>query len=397
MTEDRSTGALWRSLSRMLLLAGFAAMLAPAAQAAGPIVVGATISQTGPLAADGMYQLRGEQLAIDLANAKGGWLGRQIQFKYYDDQSSPGVAVRLYQRLITDDKVNLLLGPYSSLVTVGIAPLINKYQMATLEPGASVPTIFSKGNKWNIQPVASSTTYLKQVLPVAKKGGAKSVALLGLQSAFTLACYNAREAQAKRLGIKVVYQTTYALPQPDFSSIALAIKNAHPDVVLACTYYPDAVGILRSLHQQGYAPRYLALTVGPSEPAFIKAVGPLANRVLSNTSWWPTFTTPGNAAFIAAYKKKFGEEPDYHAAAGFSAVEVLAAAVKGTGSLDQAKLRAWLLSHTVPTVQGPFKVNQYGRAVGATQELFQIQNGVPKLMTPKSLSQGPVLVPYTGS
>ncbi|HVH76966.1 MAG TPA: amino acid ABC transporter substrate-binding protein [Stellaceae bacterium] len=389
--------AVLRSLGGVLFLVGLAAVNAPAARAAEPIVVGATISQTGPLAADAMYQLRGEQLAIDEANAKGGWLGRQIQLKYYDDQSSPGVAVRLYQRLITEDKVNLLLGPYSSLVTIGIAPLINKYKMATLEPGASVPTIFAKGNEWNIQPVASSTTYLKQLLPIAKKNGAKTAALLGLQSAFTLACYKAREAQAKRLGIKVVYDTTYALPQPDFSSIALAIKNAHPDVVLACTYYPDAVGILRSLHQQGFAPKYLGLTVGPSEPAFLKAVGPLANRVVSNTSWWPNFKTPGNAQFIAAYKKKYGEPPDYHAAAGYSGVEVLAAAVKGTGSLDQAKLRDWLLANKVPTVQGPFKVNKYGRAVGATQELFQIQDAVPKLMTPKSLSQGKVLEPYTGS
>ncbi len=391
--------------SRLAALAGAAFFfvaggiaLAPApAFAAGPIVIGATISQTGPLAADAVFQLKGIKLGVAVANAHGGWLGRKIVLKTYDDQSSPGTAVRLYQRLITEDKVNLLLGPYSSLVTIGVAPLINKYKMATLEPGASVPTIYVKGNKWNFQGIASSTTYLQQLLPLAKKRGEKTVALVGLESAFTLACLDARVAQAKKLGFKIVYRTTYALPMPDFSPIALAIKNAHPDVVLGCTYYPDAVGIARALHQQGFAPKYLGETVGPVEPAFIKALGPLANRIVSNTSWWHNFKTPGNKAFIAGFEKKFGGAPDYHAAVGYSSVEVLGAAVKATRSLNQAKLRAWFLSHSVPTVQGHFKIDANGLMLGASQEMVQIQNGVLKLVTPPSLAEGKVLAPYSGS
>ncbi len=398
MRVSRSRLGALGSAVLSILAGGVVFAAASAAHAAGaPIVVGATVSETGPLAADAVFQLKGEALGVAVANAHGGWLGRKVLLKYYDDKSSPGTAVRLYQRLITEDKVNLLLGPYSSLVTIGIAPLINKYKMATIEPGASVPTIYVKGNKWNIQGIASSTTYLKQLLPLAHKAGANKVALVGLESAFTLACLDARVAQAKQLGMKVVYRTTYALPMPDFSPIALAIKNAHPDVVLGCTYYPDAVGIARALHQQGFAPKYFGETVGPVEPAFIKALGPLANRILSNTSWWHNYKTPGNKAFIAAFTKKFGIAPDYHAAVGYSGIEVLGAAVKATHSLNQAKLRAYILSHTVPTIQGPFKVSRYGLMLGASQEMVQIQNGVLKLMTPPSLAEGKVLVPYTGS
>ncbi|HUZ64601.1 MAG TPA: amino acid ABC transporter substrate-binding protein [Acetobacteraceae bacterium] len=381
-----------------LLLIGAAFAPGGPARAAGPpITIGTTISKTGPLAEDAGYQLKGEQLAVADANAHGGWLGRKLAFKYYDDQSSPGTAVRLYERLITSDKVNLLLGPYSSLVAVGIAPLINKYKMATLEPGSSVPTIYVAGNKWNIQSTASSTTYLHQMLPAVQKAGAKTVALLGLQSAFTLACYHARVAQAHKLGLKIVYQTTYALPQPDFSSIALAIKQAHPDAVLGCTYYPDAVGITRSLHQQGFAPKYLGLTVGPVEAAFTTALGPLANGILSNTGWWYDFKTPGNKAFIAEYKAKYHQLPDYHAATGYAAVQVLGAAVAATHSLDQAKLRAWLLGHTVQTVQGQFKVDANGLAVDSVQDMVQIQNGKLVLVSPHSLAQAKITAPYTGS
>jgi branched-chain amino acid transport system substrate-binding protein len=393
-----------RPLRLRTLLAGMLAtslvglLVAPsAAVAAPPIVIGTTISETGPLAVDGSYQIKGIELAVADANAAGGWLGRKIDLKHYDDKSSPGVAVRLFERLITNDKVDLLIGPYSSLVTVGIAPLINKYKMVAIEPGSSVPSIFVAGNKWNFQGTASSLRYLDAVLPAAKEQGAKTVALLGLESAFTLACYHAREAQAHQLGMKVVYQTTYSLPQPDFSSIALAIKHAHPDVVVGCTYYPDAVGITRSLHQQGFAPKYLAETVGPVEAPYLKALGPLANRVLTNTGWWRNFKTPGNAGFIERYKAMFHQDADYHAAAGYAAVQVLGAAVQGTGSLDQQKIRAWLLTHEVPTVQGTFKVNADGLALGFVQDLLQIQNGALKLVYPAADAEAKMLVPYTGS
>ena len=85
------------------------------------------------------------------------------------------------------------------------------------------------------------------MLPLAEQRGAKTVAVLGLKSAYSLACYKARVEQAQKRGMRVVYQTTYSLPQPDFGAIALAIKNAHPDVVIGCTYYPDAVGLTQAL------------------------------------------------------------------------------------------------------------------------------------------------------
>lgn len=384
------------ALGAAILLPAFGMLAGGMARAAGPIVIGATTSQTGPLAEDADYQNRGIELGIDQANLHGGWLGRKLALKLYDDKSDPGTAVRLYTRLITSDKVDLLLGPYSSGVTQAVAPLINKYGYATIEPGASLPDLFVKPNKWNFQGLASSLQYLDELLPIAKPQGANTVAAVGLKSAFSLACYRARVDQAHKLGMKVVYQSTYSLPQPDFGAIALAIKNAHPDVVIACSYYPDAVGLAQALHNQGFAPHYLAETIGPVEAAFIKAVGPLANGIVSNTSWWSNFKTQGNSEFIAAYKAKYHGEPDYHAASGYSAVEVLGAAVAATKSLNQEKLREWLLHHQVPTVQGTFKVNAYGLSTGFSQRLVQIQGGVIKLITPPDLAQAKLLVPYPG-
>lgn len=382
------------SLTVAAAVAAFGWTIAPAFSAS--IVIGATSSKTGPFSAEADENLNGEMLAIKEANAKGGWLGRKLELKVYDDESKPGTAVRLYTRLITQDRADLLVGPYSSGISQAVAPLFNKYQYAVIQPEASVPSIFVPGNKWNFQGISNSLLYLDKLLPEAKKGGAKTVAVLGLKSAFSLACYQGRVDQAKKLGMKIVYQTTYSLSEADFNSMALAVKNAHPDVVIGCTYYPDAVGIVKGLHGQGYTPKYLAETVGPTSAPYTKDLGPLANRIISNTGWWASYDTPGNKDFIAAYQKAYNAMPTYHAASGYSAIEALGKAVQSTKSLDQTKLRDWLFHNTVQTVAGPFKVDGNGAAQGFAQQLVQIQDGKLKLLTPPKIAEAKVLTPYTG-
>src|SRR5208282_5861639 len=287
--ETTMTQATFNRVLRPLALASLSAALLCAASAKAeepPIVIGASVSITGALAVDAAYHLHGLQQGLEDANAQGGWLGRKIELKYYDDKSEAGTAVRLYTKLITEDNVDLLIGPYSSGITQAVAPLINKYEKVMIEPGASVPDIYVAGNLWNIQGIAPSFGYLEGVLPLAKSRGAKTVAVLALKSAFSLACDKARLDQVKALDMSLVYDSTYALPQPDFSSLALAIKNAQPDVVVVCSYYPDAVGIAQALQRAGFAPKFLAEAIGPAEDEFTKALGPLANRIISNTSWW---------------------------------------------------------------------------------------------------------------
>jgi branched-chain amino acid transport system substrate-binding protein len=386
-------------MPRLLAVASLAAGLFGAAAARAeepPIVIGASVSITGALAVDAAYHLHGIQQGLADANAHGGWLGRKIELKYYDDKSEAGTAVRLYTKLIAEDNVDLLIGPYSSGITQAVAPLINKYQKAMIEPEASLPDIYVAGNQWNFQGIASSHGYLEGVMPLAKANGAKTVAVLALKSAYSLACGDARLAQAKAMDMPVVYTTTYALPQPDFSSLALAIKTAQPDVVIVCSYYPDAVGIAQALQRTGFAPRFFAEAVGPAEDEFSKALGPLANRIISNSSWWASLKTPGNAEFVANYEAKFHEQPDYHAAAGYSVVQVLEAAIGSVKSLDQTQLRDWLLHNKVQTIQGMFASDPNGAATALSQYLFQIQDGTRKLIWPLDQAEAPAQIPYTG-
>jgi len=233
MRHGSKRHALLLSIGAVLAMGGTSLVSASAA----PILIGATSSKTGPFSAEAGENLKGEMLAVKQANANGGWLGRKLQLKVYDDESKPGTAVRLYTRLITQDRADLLVGPYSSAIGQAVAPLFNKYHYAVIQPEASAPSIFEAGNKWNFQGISSSLQYLDKLLPEAKQNGAKTVAVLALKSAFSLACYHARMDQAKKLGMRIVYSTSYSLQGADYDSMALAIKNAHPDVVIGCTYY----------------------------------------------------------------------------------------------------------------------------------------------------------------
>lgn len=362
-----------------------------------PIALGGSISETGNLSADGTYVLQGIQLAVAQINSKGGVLGRQLSFKYYDDKSDAGTAVRLYQRLITEDKVDFLLGPYSSGITQATASVPNKYQVVSVDAGASLPTIFQSPNKYNFSDVASSETYIDQVLPIAKQHGLNKVALLVFNSAFSLACGAARKQQAQQLGMDVVYENTYSLPVPDFSSQALGIKNAGAEVVVGCTYYPDAVGIAQSLNRLGYKPSVFAETVGPPEAGFEKTLGPAANGIITNTQWWPSLHTPGNSQFVSAFKSKFGIDPDYHAASGYAAVQILAEGIRRAGAINQSKVRDALLKGNISTVQGAWRCDKFGLPVGIKNYLAQYQGGVLKLVYPGNVAEASIQIPFTGA
>jgi branched-chain amino acid transport system substrate-binding protein len=362
----------------------------------GTIKIGASISQTGTYAGDGEYALRGYQTAVKEINSNGGLLGKKIQLIVKDDKSDPGTAARLYTKLITQDNVDLLVGPYSSGISEAIIPLAEKFKFPTIFPEASTSSLF-KGTQWSVQGIVSSLDYLPSMIDIAKKKGYKTLAEVNQNSPATNTICQGVNAAAKKAGIKVVYQKDYPTDQSDFSSLALGMKKANPDIVLGCAYLPDSIGIAKAIHQQGLTPKMFVESIGPVESDFKKSLGGLANRVISNTAWWPTLTTPGNQKFIQEYKADFnGQEPDYHAAANYASLKVLAGAVKKAGSLDKNKINQILHTQQFPTVVGTYKVNSQGQETGYESYLLQWQHGKLKLVYPPDQAQSKPMLPYKG-
>ena len=191
-----------------------------------PIKIGASLSLTGTYAQPGTYQKEGYELCADHVNAKGGLLGRKIEFVFYDDQSTPATGVRLYEKLITEDKVEAVMGPYSSPITEAVANVSEKYQKVMVSPLAATTSIFKKGRKYIFMVLAPAEQYLEGLIEIGATKGLKTVAILNEDSLFPRATAQGTMALAKKKGIQVVFHEAYPRGNIDFS--ALLTRSAPP-------------------------------------------------------------------------------------------------------------------------------------------------------------------------
>jgi branched-chain amino acid transport system substrate-binding protein len=378
-------------------VAPLAASAAPAlAQATGtPITIGASLSLTGIFADGGKYSLEGYQLWIKEANAKGGLLGRPVVLKFYDDQSEPSTGVRLYERLINEDKVDIIMGPYGTAITAPAANVAERYKMPMICPETADVAMFRRGFKYIFQGLGPVQTYLYGVLQIAKDHGFKKLALIGPDTAFGHSLVDAVPEIARGFGQSIVYTEFYPARASDFASVIEKVKAANPDVLLAMAFPNDSIGVLRQLKQSNYAPKIVYEAVGASDPRYVESAGKDVNGVFSVTAWDPEAKTPENAAFKSGYRAEFKRDPDYHSASNFSALQVLSAALKRAGSLDREKLRDALGAVHVRTLIGDWRVDpKTGIQLGYTSYILQWQNGKQVIVYPGNVAHGKPIVPF---
>lgn len=376
-----------------LLLVMLSACAPGGASSNAPIRIGFSITETGPNAAPAKFDLQGYQLGADDINAQGGLLGRKVELVYYDDQSSTATAVQLYQKLITADKVDLLVGPYETDLVSAIAPLVTQNKMAMPAMGANVEP-YSGKYPYLVQSITQTPQYMVPVIDLAASQGYKTLALLIQDTAFPqeLAQGIVQEAQSK--GMQVVFKAAYPASTTDFSPLVLQAGAHHPDMIIGATYLPDAEGIVRAAKAAGINAKLFAFSIGPVEPEFNTSLGSAANDILGTTLWFPTLPTKGNDQFVQSFNKKFGRDPDYHAAMAYGTMQALAAAVKNAGSLDQTKIRDAYLKLDIPTVAGEFKLGPTGLQLGYHAYVLQWQNGKQQLVWPKEAATAQAVLPH---
>ena len=198
-----------RTVFAVALLGALAWAAAPIAEAQPPIRIGTSPAQTGTYAATGQNQLRGYQLCVKHVNDKGGVLGRKLELVLYDDGSDPATAVRLYEKLITRDKVDLVLGPYSGPITDAVANVTEKHEMPMLAPSAGVTSIYRKGRKFLFTVNVPAETQLEGLIDVVAKKGLKTVALIGVDDVFGRAAVQGAIELAKKKGLQLVFVDAY--------------------------------------------------------------------------------------------------------------------------------------------------------------------------------------------
>jgi branched-chain amino acid transport system substrate-binding protein len=364
------------------------------AEAQAPIRIGASLSLTGTYAALGQNQQRGYQLCAKHVNDKGGVLGRKIDFVLYDDQSQPATGVRLYEKLITQDKVDVVLGPYSSAITEAVANVNEKYKMPMVAPMASTTSIFKKGRKFIFMVQSPAEVYLEGLIDVAASKGLKTLALINEDTLFPKATVQGTIELAKKKGLQVVFVEAYPKGNTDFSAILTKVRAANPDVLGAATYFDDAVAITRQMKELNVNPKMYGVTVGGDLPKFYELLGRNAEFVYGATQWEPELPYPGAKEFNESYGKEFpGADLSYHSAGGYAGCQILVDAIKRAGSLDGEKIRDAILKMDLDTVYGGFKVDQDGFQVSHKMVMFQWQDGKKVIVWPDELAAGKARFP----
>ena len=377
---------------RELLLAAIAASTTGAyAQADAPVRIGFSMARTGIMAVATPPQQTTYDLWREQVNAAGGLdVGgkkRRVEFVSYDDQSKPEQAVRIYEKLITDDKVDLLLAPWGTPFHIAIAPVLEKYKFPVVGNTAASVALRQVKPGYIWFPTSAIPDRIAVELTAMMKGaGVKSAAIVSNVLPFSKEIKNFLEPELKKAGIEVKVSTEYPPDVKDMTATLTQIKQANVDAVLALAYPGDAVLYAKQAKELGIAAPFEFIAIGPTNAFFPKAVGPSsAEGIVTIAHWSPRPDWKGSQAFYDAYVKKYGEAPDYlDSSLPWMSLEILQAAVAKAG-LDKEKIRQIVSTETFDTINGKVKFDGVQNAITPTA-FVQMQKGKLQIVWPKSIA-----------
>jgi branched-chain amino acid transport system substrate-binding protein len=392
------------------------------ASAAEPIKVGFSMAMTGSVAQNGKQLLIALELWRDDVNAKGGLLGRPVELVYYDDQSNPSNVPGIYTKLITVDKVDLILGPYATNMVAAAMPVIMENNKTTISIlGVAVNRHFDYSRYFSMIPIgpegvkAFSRGFF--ALAAAQQPKPQTLAILAADAEFATTSADGARENAAEYGFKIVYDKSYPPPTTDFAPTVRAIQAANADVVFVAAYPPDTVGIVRAAHEIGLMPKMfggtmIGLLVTPIEAQ----LGPILDGIVIMESFVPapTFNFPGLADVLKRYRAAAaGEKIDPfgygYVPFGYAAGQVLAQAVEATKSLDQNTLADYMHSHTFATVAGDIAFAKDGEWAKPRIVFTQFQNVAPNdieqfadgskqpILWPPQYKTGDMIYPYASA
>jgi branched-chain amino acid transport system substrate-binding protein len=367
-----------------------------------PLVIGASISLTGDFADPGKAVKAGYELWAKEINAKGGILGRKVQFKIVDDTSSPTQVVTNYQNLINKDKVDLVFGPFSSLLTVPASQVAKRYSYSFIEPAGGGPQVFAAklDNLFFIQPapvVKSGDVFADWILSLPATVRPKTAAYAELDDPFAAPIAESIRARFEAAGIKTVYKHVYPAETQDFSAIISKVASVQPDVLVSGTQSEDAYAQVKSLIQLKFSPKFMFMSNGANSPVEFPSKVGAANTtgIMSAGDWFPGSTATGSAEFTAAYIKAYGgtaDTIDNSSAEAYAAGQVLEEVAKKTGKIDNATIISTLHQGTWPTLLGDLKWNAIGEPQGSFH-LVQWQGGKLLPVYPAGIAKATPLYP----
>jgi branched-chain amino acid transport system substrate-binding protein len=377
------------------------------AQAQPTITFGAALSLTGRVSTEGRLVKVGYDIYVDEINKRGGikvgGKPHRVEIKYYDDQSDAATSVKLYEKLINEDKVQLLLGPYSSGITFAASAVTEKYQLPMVAAHAAASNVYQRGFKNLFATLTPVDQYTANFVKMAASATprAQRVALIHENALFPQASIDAAERQAKAAGLDVVYKEAYPTGTKDFAAMIEAMKARNPDALIAAGYTGDMIVLARQTSEQKVPLKMIGFTLGPTLPGFVEALGPRAENILEPVQWtsdlpWKDEIFGWTAADYAALcRTQLGRDCDYHPPQSTAALQVYQRAIEKADSLDPKKVRDALAQTNIMTAYGPVRFNEMGQNIAKGMSVVQLQNGKPVVVFPTEGAKARFVYPMT--
>jgi branched-chain amino acid transport system substrate-binding protein len=367
------------------------------AQAQEPIKIGFSVSLTGGLASSGKAHLLSKQIWEKEINAKGGLLGRPVKLVYYDDQTSASTVPGIYAKLMDIDKVDLVMGSATNLIGAAMPQIMqrNKMVMVLLALGSNIEFKYSKyfqSAPFGPDPKGVLSNAFFEVAKTLKPEP-KTVALVGADAEFSNNVLTGARENAKKFGLRIVYDRSYPPSTIDFSPIVRAVQASNPDIVLLASYPPDSVGMVRAATEIGLKTQLFGgAMVGMQYASLITQLSEKLNRVVNYHFFVPSqkMNFPGIEDFLKKYQsqaKDAGVDPlgFYQPPFAYAAMQVLEQAIKATGGLNDDKLAEHIHKTAFSTIVGEIKFNELGEWANARPIMVQFQNiqgnGLEQYMT----------------
>ncbi len=374
-------------MRRVTFWLGLAAVAAatPALGEGTPITLGAAVQLTGAMANTGRYYRDAYQLAVDRINARGGVdVGGEkhpLALRLYDNQSDVNLGVRQYVQLLTRDKVNFLLGPFSSNDALDDSSVSEKYQVPMVQGGGASGQIFSRGYKYIFGTLPPAGDYFDSTIQMLLKltPRPRTVALVSADDSFDVSVAEGTRKLLAAAKLDLVVDKQYPEKNAEFSSILSLIKSKQPDVILWSGHEEQALGFIRQMKSLGESPRLASFTVGVPTADFRRALGTDADYAFGMTPWLPSTANKDEwfgdgAQFASEYQQKYGYAPDYHAASAVADVETFVKAIQSARSLDPAKVRDAIAGIDFQSLYGRIRFGANGQ-IAMPQRVIQIQDG----------------------
>lgn len=402
----------------VVLMVTFGLAFAPVAhaKAINKIVIGHAATLSGKYAKAGEQATGGVQAIVDWVNTVYGGVtvnGRKVPLEYrkYDCESKKESVTSLLERLITIDKVNFTLAPYTSGLTLAGAPIAEKYGMLYMDHGGASDKIFQQGFEYIVQTIGPGSKYQAGTLDMIKTidPSAKRVALAFEDSEFARSVMDGTEAYAKKLGFDVIFKRTYPKGVTDLTPLLSDLKAAKAEIVLGGGHFQDGQLFTRQMADLGINVKALSLVVAVTLPAFYDALKEDAEGVMGPSHWdygvtfskegakkkGITWIGPGQDEFVSLFQKVIGRKiiPDYHAAEAGASVLALVLGVEKANSVNSDAVRAALGKLHFMSFYGNWKIDSTGKQVGHSMVAIQWQNGKRVIVWPESAKTGNVEYP----